>query len=77
MKLGIVIVEKGKTMTLSDLLLYLKVCGEATISVEDAKKLITCEDEGVDVKVLHLDPPINPVIYNYYGERKDNGRTEE
>ena len=61
-------------MKLSDFLLYLKVCGEATISVEDAKKLITCDDEGVDVKVLHLDSPINPEIYDYYGERIDGNR---
>jgi hypothetical protein len=53
-------------MTLREFLLYLKVCGEATISVEDAKKLITCGDEGVDVKVVHIDPPISPEIRSYY-----------
>ena len=64
--------EKGQPMKLSDFLLYLKVCGEATISVEDAKKILTCEDEGFDVKVLHIEPPINPEILSYYGERKEN-----
>lgn len=53
-------------MNLSDFMLYLKTCGEATISVEDAKKLITCGDEGVDVKVVHIDPPISPEIRSYY-----------
>ena len=60
-------------MKLSDFLLYLKVCGEATISVEDAKKMITCDDEDIDFKVLHIEPPLEPKIRSYYGERKDNG----
>lgn len=58
-------------MTLREFLLYLKVSGEATISVEDARKLITCDDEGVDVKVLHIDPPLDPKIKSYYEGRNN------
>ena len=60
-------------MKLSDFLLYLKVHGEAMISVEDARKMIECNDDDVDVKVLHIDSPISPEIRSYYEGRKDNG----
>lgn len=57
-------------MKLSDLLLYLKLNGEAIVSVEDLKKVISCEDDFPDVQVLHIDPPIDPKIMDYYGERR-------
>ena len=63
-------------MTLREFLLYLKVSGETTISVEDVKKLITCDDESIDVKVLHLDPPLDPKIKSYY-EGKSNGKIQD
>ena len=59
-------------MTLREFLLYLKVCGEAVISIEDVQKLMACDDEGVDVKVLHIDAPISPEIRRYYEGRKGN-----
>ena len=59
-------------MTLSEFILWLKVHGEATISVEDAQKIIF-DGEFPDAKKLFVNPPIDPKIYDYYGERNDNG----
>ena len=59
-------------MTLSEFLRELKVRGEVILSVEDVKKMINLEDDFPDAKTIRIEQPINPKIYNYYGERKDN-----
>ena len=51
-------------MTLREFLRELAVRGEVIISVED---------DFLDAKILHIDPPLDPKIISMYGEREDNG----